>query len=117
VERNYGEATMRRQAVNQMVVEELVVHLDEHEVEPWLECEERVWTGFLAGQPGFVRKEVWENADAPGEVHIMIWWASREDWKRITAEQCDEVDARMGEWLRPLKCVEHNVIAGPVSPR
>jgi hypothetical protein len=23
-------------------------------------------------------------------------------WKQITMEQCDEVDALMGEWLRPI---------------
>ena len=33
---------------------------------------------------------------------VTIWWETLEHWKSITPQQCAEVDARMGAWLRPI---------------
>jgi hypothetical protein len=32
-------------------------------------------------------------------------------WKAVTAEQCDEVDHRMGDWLRPIVHARAHVLA------
>jgi uncharacterized protein (TIGR03792 family) len=85
-----------------MVIEELQFMVDPNERDRFLEIEGRVWTGFLQTCDGFVRKEVWVPELDPGRVVVMIWWNTMEQWKSITAQQCDEVDARMGEWLRPI---------------
>jgi len=94
-----------------MVIEELHFIVDPVERDQFLEVEGRVWTGFLRTCDGFVKKEVWVPIDDPGRVVVMIWWASMEQWKRITPEQVAEVDARMGEWLREVDVFrEHDVV-------
>lgn len=85
-----------------MVVEELHFRVAPSEQGGFLAKETEVWTGFLQTCDGFVDKQVWIADDDPELIVAMIWWETMEQWKTITAEQCDEVDARMGEWLRPV---------------
>lgn len=85
-----------------MVVEELHFLLDPADRDQFLEVEGRVWTGFLQTCDGFIDKQRWVTDDDPCRIVVMIWWNSMEQWKRISPEQVDEVDARMGEWLRPV---------------
>ena len=85
-----------------MVIEELQFVVSPDERDQFLEVEGRVWTTFLKTCDGFVRKEVWTPRDDPGRVVAMIWWETMEQWQQVTPAQCDEVDARMGEWLRPV---------------
>ena len=59
-----------------MIVEELTLQVDAPDIEGFLEADARVWTAFLAAQPGFVRKEVWVPGDRPNTVVILVWWAS-----------------------------------------
>lgn len=83
-----------------MIVEELTLQVAAPDIEGFLEVDARVWTAFLAAQPGFVRKEVWVPADRPNTVVILVWWASREHWKAISDETVASVDRAMGEWFR-----------------
>jgi uncharacterized protein (TIGR03792 family) len=83
-----------------VIVEELTLHVDDGDIEAFLDADARVWTAFLAEQPGFLRKEVWVPADRPNTVVIMVWWSNRELWKAITDEQVAAVDRDMGEWFR-----------------
>jgi uncharacterized protein (TIGR03792 family) len=83
-----------------VIVEELTLQVDAPDIEAFLEADARVWTRFLAAQPGFVRKEVWVPGDRPNTVVIMVWWASREQWKAISDETVADVDREMGEWFR-----------------
>jgi uncharacterized protein (TIGR03792 family) len=85
-----------------MVIEELHFVVEPEDHEQFLEVEGRVWTGFLQTCDGFIRKETWVPDDDPRRVVVMIWWNTMAQWKSITAEQCDEVDERMGDWLRPI---------------
>jgi uncharacterized protein (TIGR03792 family) len=85
-----------------MVIEELQFEVDPADRVQWLEVEEAVWTRFLEAQDGFIRKERWLHDANPRIVSVMIWWATTAQWKRITVEQVDAVDAEMGEWLRPV---------------
>ncbi len=71
------------------------------ERDEFIEVETGVWTDFLRRQDGFLAKEVWVPVEGDDAL-VVIWWASLEQWKRITAEQCAEVDERMGDWLRPI---------------
>jgi uncharacterized protein (TIGR03792 family) len=94
-----------------MVIEELHFTLEPSDVEQFLDVEGRVWTGFLKTCDGFLRKETWLPEDEPGKVVVMIWWNTMAQWKSITSEQCDEVDAQMGEWLRPISYFKAHHIA------
>jgi uncharacterized protein (TIGR03792 family) len=94
-----------------MVIEELQFLVSAADREQFLDVEGRIWTGFLQTCDGFVRKETWVPDDDPDRVVVMIWWNSMEQWKSITAAQCDEVDAQMGEWLRPIDVARaHHVV-------
>ena len=93
-----------------MVIEELHFAVVPSDVEQFLEVEGRIWTSFLKTCDGFLRKEIWLPEDEQGKVVVMIWWNTMAQWKSITPEQCDEVDARMGDWLRPISYFKaHNV--------
>jgi uncharacterized protein (TIGR03792 family) len=85
-----------------VVIEELQFVVSAEDRDRFLDVEGRVWTAFLQTCEGFVRKEVWVPEDDDGRVVVIIWWETMELWKQITMEQCDEVDALMGEWLRPI---------------
>jgi uncharacterized protein (TIGR03792 family) len=99
-----------------VVIEELQFICANTDRERFLEVEAAVWTSFLATCDGFVHKEVWLPEDDPDRVIVMIWWNSLEQWKRITAEQCDEVDRAMGEWLRPIDVARTHVVARSTEP-
>ena len=99
-----------------MVIEELHFIVEPSERDAFLERETEVWTGFLQSCDGFVDKQVWVAEDEPSRVVAMIWWNTMEQWKTITAKQCDEVDARMGEWLRPVAFYRaHRVVKPSVT--
>lgn len=94
-----------------MVIEELQFVVAEHDRDRFLEVEAAIWTKFLLTCDGFLHKEVWLPEDDANRVIAMIWWNSLEQWKRITAEQCEEVDRAMGEWLRPVDVVRTHTVA------
>lgn len=99
-----------------MVIEELHFIVDPSERDAFLERETEIWTGFLKTCDGFVDKQVWVADDEPSRIVAMIWWNTMEQWKTITPEQCDEVDARMGEWLRPVDFYRaHHVVKPSVT--
>jgi uncharacterized protein (TIGR03792 family) len=91
------------------IVEELTLHVENTEIERFLDADARIWTVFLAAQPGFVHKEVWIPADRPNTVVIMVWWASREQWKAISDATVAVVDEQMGEWFREPVVREYDV--------
>ena len=79
-----------------MVVEFLTFDVPEDEQVAWLAVEEAHWSRFLERQDGFVRKEMWRSCDDPAKVHAVIWWASREQWQAIPADELREVEEAMG---------------------
>ncbi len=97
-------------ATGLVIVEELTLLVAEADLEGFLEADARIWTSFLAAQPGFIRKEVWVPADRPDTIVIMVWWESRELWKAITEEQVLAVDREMGPWFREPVVREHRVV-------
>jgi uncharacterized protein (TIGR03792 family) len=91
-------------------IEELEFEIPEDDQAAYLEADARIWTAWLAEQPGFVRKEVWRPVDRPGVLVAQIWWATREQWQSITPEQVAEVDARMGSHFYDCTCREYEVV-------
>lgn len=63
----------------------------------FLEADEAVWTAGLAREPGFLGKEVWLDEDEPGELVLVIRWASDEDWKGIPAGRLEALERRFRE--------------------
>lgn len=84
-----------------MVIEWLTFEVPADEQAEWLALEESIWSRFLEQQPGFVRKEIWIDEEAPDLVNAVIWWESLELWKAITPEHVAAVDSRMGTAWKP----------------
>jgi uncharacterized protein (TIGR03792 family) len=93
-----------------VVIEFLTFPVTPDERAAWMEVEERTWSRFLEGQPGFVRKQLWVDVDDDQHVHAMIEWASIEDWKAIPHDQLAAVDEAMGDWVRECTCRTFEVI-------
>ncbi len=93
-----------------MVVEWLTFEVPLGLRDVWLEREEEVWSRFLEKSPGFVRKQMWVEEGDARLVHAVIWWESRELWKRITPAQVDEVDRRMGDLWRDCTMRVYDVV-------
>ena len=70
-----------------MVIEFLTFEVDPSEREQWLVHEERHWSRYLEGRPGFVGKEMWVDDDDPGRVHAVIRWESMEAWDAVPASE------------------------------
>ena len=98
---NPGHCRFCDDGVMSTVIEMLRFEVAESDRDAWLEAEHRVWTGFLRTVPGFLRKETWIDDEEPGVVTVVIWWESLAHWRAVTPEQCEAVDAQMGEWFRP----------------
>lgn len=94
-----------------MVVEMLTVAVDPEHHEMWLAAQEAVWTRFLEQQPGYVRSEVWLDVEDEGRLHVVVWWRSLEEWKRITPEQVEAVDSRLGPLYREPVVREFRVVS------
>lgn len=80
--------------MNKHFVEVLDFDIEATQQSKWIAEDKKVWTRFLLNQGGFVRKEVWA-APQKGEVRIVVWWQSREDWEKITDEMINNVDQKM----------------------
>jgi uncharacterized protein (TIGR03792 family) len=93
-----------------MVIEFLTFHVPEHERAEWMEVEERTWSRFLERQPGFVRKQLWVDADDADHVHAMIEWETLDHWHAIPGDELAAVDEAMGPWWRDCTCRTFHVI-------
>lgn len=93
-----------------MVVEFLSFEVDPAERAEWLAIEETVWSRFLETVPGFVSKQMWVERSDPATVHAVIVWSDDQSWAAVTAEQCAEVDERMGAWFRDCTCRTFDIV-------
>lgn len=93
-----------------VVIEWLSFDVTEDERLEWLAVEEDVWSRFLERQPGFLRKEMWVERGEPSVVHAVIWWNSDDEWKRVTPEEVDRVDAGMGRHFRACRMRVFDVV-------
>ena len=93
-----------RVTVCRMVIEVLTFSITPEDRPRWLAREAEVWSRFLEGQDGFVRKEVWCSDEDVTDVKVIIWWESMEQWKSIGPDRVAEVDEAMGDLLVEPSC-------------
>ncbi|MBT5851140.1 MAG: TIGR03792 family protein [Acidimicrobiaceae bacterium] len=95
---------------SQMVVEFLTFEVDVALRSEWLRHEEKHWSRFLEEQTGFVRKQIWEDADDPRALHAVIWWESLDAWHSIPKDELARVMAAMGKYELDAALSTFNVI-------
>ena len=71
-------------------VEYLVFDVDPERVEQFIALDHEIWTRHLESYPGFISKQVWRNAYKPGEVTLLIFWNSLEEWRSVPEEELKE---------------------------
>jgi uncharacterized protein (TIGR03792 family) len=76
-----------------MVVEWKRVKVRPGLVDRFLEKDEEIWTSELAGQDGFLGKEVWQGDD-PEEIILVVRWKSLACWKGLPRERLDGIEER-----------------------
>lgn len=100
-----------------MVIEFLKIEVTPEHRQKYLQLDKEIWTKALAKCPGFLGKEVWLNPDKPTEAILIVRWASREEWKSISAELLNEIERQFALALGSIEhqiveSVEYEVIAG-----
>ena len=88
-----------------MVIEWLKVTVEKDEIDRYIQLDQAIWTPVLAACDGFHKKEVWWSPD--GEIVMVVWWNTREQWKSIPEATLDETDRTFTEALGyPVKFLE-----------
>ena len=81
------------------VVEHLRVQVPAEAREAWLEAERGSWEPWLAQQEGYLGRDLRWDAERE-EGTLLIRWASREQWKRISASEVEAVQERFEQLAR-----------------
>ena len=76
-----------------MVIEWQRLQVRSDVLELFLRKDAEIWTEALAGEPGFLGKEIWLD-EAAQEVILVIRWRSEEEWQGMPAERLAEVEQR-----------------------
>lgn len=99
-----------------MVIEFLKIEVTPEHQQKFLQLDKEIWTKALAKCPGFLGKEVWLNPDKPTEAILIIRWASRKEWKSISAQLLEQIEQRFTLAIGSIghqivESVEYEVIA------
>lgn len=99
-----------------MVIEFLKIEVTGENREKYLQLDQEIWTKALAKCPGFLGKEVWINPDKPTEVILIIRWASRKEWKSISAQLLEKIEQQFALAIGSIghqivESIEYEVIA------
>ncbi|MFM7653061.1 MAG: TIGR03792 family protein [Vulcanococcus sp.] len=81
------------------VVEHLRVQVPAEAREAWLEAERGSWEPWLDQQDGYLGRDLFWDAERE-EGTLLIRWASREQWKRISAAEVEAVQLRFEQLAR-----------------
>ena len=81
------------------VVEHLRVKVPAEARQAWLEAERGSWEPWLARQEGYLGRDLLWDAERE-EGTLLIRWASREQWKQISAAEVEAVQQRFEELAR-----------------
>lgn len=81
------------------VVEHLRVRVPAEARQAWLEAERGSWEPWLAQQEGFVGRDLFWDAERE-EGTLLIRWASRAQWKRISEAEVEAVQERFEQLAR-----------------
>lgn len=79
------------------VVEVLRFNMDPSNIDEFLELENQIWTAYLEKQKGFIGKDVWIGETDPGEIRVLVYWNSTEEWKAVPVEELIDVDKKFKE--------------------
>lgn len=74
------------------VVEQLRLHVPSDQREIWLSAERSTWQPWLEAQSGFLGRDLYWDPDRE-EALLLIRWASREQWKAISDQDVESVQA------------------------
>ena len=81
------------------VVEHLRVRVPAEARRAWLEAERGSWEPWLAKQEGYLGRDLLWDAERE-EGTLLIRWASREQWKQISAAEVEAVQERFEQLAR-----------------
>ena len=81
------------------VVEHLRVHVPAEARQAWLKAERGSWEPWLQQQDGFLGRDLLWDAERE-EGTLLIRWASREQWKRISPTELETVQHRFEQLAR-----------------
>lgn len=81
-------------------VEYLTFMVEPTMIDEFIRLENEIWTDRLMKETGFVSKDIWVNNSNPGEVSVIIYWKSFDDWKsipkQVTNRLTEQFDSRFG---------------------
>ena len=81
------------------VVEHLRIQVPSQGRQAWLEAERGSWEPWLAGQDGFIGRDLlWDPETEEGT--LLIRWSSREAWKAIPEREVEAVQERFEQLAR-----------------
>lgn len=82
-----------------VVVEHLRLRVPAATRDAWLDAERQSWEPWLAGQEGFLDRQLfWDPAREEGT--LLIRWVDRQHWKAIPPEEVAAVQRRFEELAR-----------------
>jgi uncharacterized protein (TIGR03792 family) len=97
-----------------MVIERLAFRVPIALQPRYLALDAEIWTAALAAQPGFLGKEYWAEAADPDVLHLVIRWASHDDWhavpKPLLADTDRRFNAALGRPFTALYCTAYDVL-------
>lgn len=98
-----------------MVIEQLSFQVPLAEQTRFLAADAAIWTATLAGQPGFLGKEVWREAADPDHLHLVIRWTDRSLWQAVPPRLLAETEAAfvgaLGVTYPLVRCLDQDVLA------
>ncbi|MBI1415802.1 MAG: TIGR03792 family protein [Limimaricola sp.] len=101
-----------------MVIEHLTVRVPLSLQAAYLANDAAIWTATLAAQPGFISKETWRDAATPEMLHLIIRWASRDQWKAVPRATLEATEsafaAALGQSIPIQSCTDLDVLT-PVA--
>ena len=80
-----------------MTVEQLIFCIPSNLQATFIQLDELVWTPYLSQFEFFVSKEIWQDANNPELLSIVIHWQSLEEWKSIPITELTELNNQFNQ--------------------
>jgi uncharacterized protein (TIGR03792 family) len=98
-----------------LVIEQLSFEVPVADQPRFLAEDAAIWTTALAARPGYLGKEIWREAAAPDQLHLVIRWTDRAAWKAVPADLLARTDAAfvaaLGVRYPVLRCLDQDVLS------
>jgi|GEM_PF-181313 len=86
---------------NDEVIEWLTFKVASKSREKFIALDQKIWTNFLAKQPGFLSKEVWLNSNKLDQITLVTHWQTLKQWKSIPQQKRDEIEQHFFQAMTP----------------